>query len=189
MSNQQFILRIEGQGEYLQNAKWAWIRSVKGFNENKKCKECFKPQKDILLGFHKKVKTSKDYPFDADSTRIPINPKINGHNGEVLHYLCIDGKKPYQNEYLHIGFIYDDGNEVRGDFMGQTIIIKNAKNLNFDFSENSEIGNKVREKYADLDNPNTKKECKATECRNFWFGAYFYGDRIKDFVVDTQKEL
>lgn len=62
--------------------------------------------------------------------------------------------------------------------MGQTIIIKNAKNLNFDFGKDSEIGNKAREKYADFDNPNTKKECKATECRNFWFGAYFFGDRI-----------
>lgn len=185
MSNQQFILRIEGQGEYLQNAWFAWIRSVRGFNDNKKCKECFKPQKDILLGFHKKVKTSEDYLFKADSARIPINPKINGHNGEVLHYLCIDSTN--KKDYLHIGFIYSEGSEVRGDFMGQTIIIKNAKTLNFDFSENSEIGNKVREKYADLDNPNAKKECKATECRNFWFGAYFYGDRIKDFVVNTTK--
>lgn len=184
MPNQQFILRIEGQGEYLQNAWWAWICSVRGFDENKKCQACLNPPKDIgLRDFHKEVKIGEYRQFKADSKRMPINPKIKGHNGEVLHYLCIDAKKPYEKNYLHIGFIYDEGNEVRGDFMGQTIIIKNAKNLNFDFSENSEIGNKVREKYADLDNPNVKKEYKTTECRNFWFGAYFYGDRIKDFVV------
>lgn len=177
-SHKQFILKIEGQGEYLQNARWAWISAVKGFDESKKCKNCFKPRKDVLLGFHKKVKIGEDYPFEADSGQMPINPKINGHNGEVPHYLCIDSSNG--KDYLHIGFIYDEGNKkgVKGEFMGQTIIIKNARELNFDFRENSEIGNKVREKYADLDNPNTKKECKATECRNFWFGAYFYGDRI-----------
>lgn len=105
---------------------------------------------------------------------MPINPKIKGHNGEVPHYLCIDATK--SKDYLHIGFIYDENSEVRGDFMGQTIIIKNARNLNFDFSENSKVGNEVREKYAE-------KGSRATECRNFWFGAYFYGDRIKDFII------
>lgn len=173
----KFSLRIKGQGEYLQNAQWAWIHSVRGFNEKAKCQECFKNKgKLVLSAFHKKVKIDIDYPFNADNTKVPINPKIKGHNGEVPHYLCIDSTNG--KDYLHIGFIYDEGNEVRGDFMGQTIIIKNAKNLNFDFSENSEIGNKVREKYAHLDNPNTTKSCKVTECRNFWFGAYFYGDKI-----------
>ncbi|MGX3012054.1 hypothetical protein ACWIUD_10960 [Helicobacter sp. 23-1044] len=170
----KFLLRIEGQGEYLQNAKWAWIHSVSGFYENQKCQACFNG-KPILKAIHKKVKTGEDFAFNADSTKIPINPKIKGHNGEVLHYLCIDSSG---KDYLHIGFIYEQGSEVRGEFMGQTIIIKNAKNLNFDFSENSEIGNEVREKYAHLDKPNTAKSCKVTECRNFWFGAYFYGDKI-----------
>ena len=43
-----FSLRIEGQGEYLQGAKFAWIYSVKGFDENKKCKDCFKPKKEVI---------------------------------------------------------------------------------------------------------------------------------------------
>lgn len=171
-----FSLRIEGQGEYLQGAKFAWIYSVRGFDESKKCKDCFKPKKEAITAFHKKVKTGKEYPFNADNTKVPINPKIKGHNGEVPHYLCIDSTNG--KDYLHIGFIFKQGSEVRGEFMGQTIIIKNAKNLNFDFSKHSEIGNKVREKYAHLDKPDTAKSCKVTECRNFWFGAYFYGDKI-----------
>lgn len=171
-----FSLRIEGQGEYLQGAKFAWIYSVRGFDEKAKCQKCFKNKgKLVLSAFHKKVKTGKEYPFNADNAKIPINPKISGHNGEVPHYLCIDSNG---KDYLHIGFIFKQGSEVRGEFMGQTIIIKNAKNLNFDFSEHSEIGNKVREKYAHLDKPDTVKSCKVTECRNFWFGAYFYGDKI-----------
>ena len=169
-SHKQFILKIEGQGQYLQNAKWAWISSVKGFDESKKCRNCLKPRKDVLLGFHKKVKVGEDYPFEADSEQMPINPKINGHNGEVPHYLCIDSTNG--KDYLHIGFIYDEGKEAEGKFMGQTIIIKNAKNLDFDFGKDSEIGNKVKEKYADLADDNR------LNCRNFWFGAYFYGDRI-----------
>lgn len=173
-AKKQFILRIEGHSEYLQNAKFAWISAVKGFDENTNCRNCFKPRVDVLSAIYKKVKIGENYPFTADSTQMPINPKIKGHNGEVPHYLCIDATK--SNDYLHIGFIYDENSEVRGDFMGQTIIIKNARNLNFDFSENSKIGNKVREKYAE-------KGSRATECRNFWFGAYFYGDRIKDFVI------
>lgn len=176
----QFILRIEGNSEYLQNAAWAWIISVRGFNENEKCQKCFKGKREFSA-FHKKVKVGEDYPFPADSTQIPKIPKIKGHNGEVLHYLCIDATN--KKDYLHIGFIYDKGSDVRGEFLGQTIIIKNARKLNFDFSQNSAIGNKVREKYADFDNPNAKKECKATEYRNYWFGAYFFGDRIKDFVI------
>lgn len=173
-NTQQFILRIKGQGEYLQNAKWAWIHSVRDFNENQKCQKCFNG-KSILSAFHKKVKVGDDYPFNADNAKVPINPKIKGHNGEALHYLCIDSKG---KDYLHIGFIYEKGSETVGDFMGQTIIIKNAKNLNFDFSENSEIGNKVREKYVHLDKPDITKSCKVTECRNFWFGAYFYGNKV-----------
>lgn len=184
MPNQQFILRIEGQGGYLQNARWAWIRSVKNFKLKEKykcCYECFGgSSKSEFKAFHTKVKVGVDTPFEfVDNVKVPINPKIKGHNGEVLHYLCIDSTNG--KDYLHIGFIYDEGNEVRGDFMGQTIIIKNAKNLNFDFGKNSEIGNKVKEKYADLVDDNRLK------CRNFWFGAYFYGDRIKDFVVDITK--
>ena len=171
----KFSLRIEGQGEYLQNAKWAWIYSGRGFDESKKCRDCFNPKKEVITAIHKKVKTGEVFEFNADNAKIPINPKIKGHNGEVLHYLCIDSKG---KDYLHIGFIYEKDSEVRSDFMGQTIIIKNAKNLNFDFSENSAIGNKVREKYANLDKPNTAKSCKVTECRNFWFGAYFYGDKM-----------
>ena len=58
---------------------------------------------------------------------MPINPKIKGHNGEVPHYLCIDSTNG--KDYLHIGFIYDEGNEVRGDFMGQTIIIKKTPKI------------------------------------------------------------
>lgn len=184
MPNQQFILRIEGQGEYLQNAQFAWIRSVRDFRLKEKykcCYECFgTSSKSEFKAFHTKVKVGVDTPFEfVDNVKVPINPKIKGHNGEVLHYLCIDSTNC--KDYLHIGFIYDEGNEVRGDFMGQTIIIKNAKNLNFDFSKNSEIGNKVKEKYAGLVDSN-----KRLECRNFWFGAYFYGDRIKDFVVGAK---
>ena len=178
---QKFLLRIEGQGEYLQNAQWAWIHSVRGFNcpnEMQKCKhqKYLKGQREFGE-FHKKVKIGIDYPFEKfDNAKIPINPKISGHNGEVLHYLCIDSTNG--KDYLHIGFIYEKDSEVRGDFMGQTIIIKNAKNLDFDFSENSAIGNKVREKYTHLDKPDTAKNYRVTECRNFWFGAYFYGDKI-----------
>ena len=177
MSNQQFILRIEGEGECLQNAEWAWIRSVRNFKLKEKykcCYDCFESSpKPEFTSFHTKVKVGVDTPFEfVDDVKVPINSKIKGHNGEVLHYLCIDAEEPY-NDYLHIGFIYNKGSEVRGDFMGQTIIIKNAKNLNFDFSQNSKIGNKVKEKYAGLVDSD-----KRLECRNFWFGAYFYDDRI-----------
>lgn len=177
-TSKQFILRIEGQGEYLQNARWAWIRSVRDFKlkeKYKRCCDCFVSGSNPQTEIHKKVKTRKDYPFDADNAQIPINPKINAHNGEVPHYLCIDGAK----DYLHIGFIYCEGSEIRGDFMGQTIIIKNAKNLHFDFSQNSKIGNKVRETYKNL------VDDTRLECRNFWFGAYFYGDKMKDFIDEN----
>ena len=101
---------------------------------------------------------------------MPINPKIKGHNGEVPHYLCIDSTNG--KDYLHIGFIFKQGSEIRGNFKGQTIIIKNAKNLHFDFNTIGGVGDSVvRRKYSHLD------DC-FTECRNFWFGAYFYGDKI-----------
>lgn len=139
-SHKQFILKVEGQGKYLQNAKWAWIRSVKDFKLKEKykcCYECFgTSSKPEFSAFHTKVKVGVDTPFEfVDDTKMPTNSKINGHNGEVPHYLCIDSTNG--KDYLHIGFIYDEGNKkgVKGKFMGQTITIKNARELNFDFRE------------------------------------------------------
>ena len=165
----------------MQNAKWAWIHSVMGFvdfDKKRKCQQWFKVNGSKLVFSNRrlpnnKIKTGEDYQFNADNAKIPKIAKIKGHNGEVLHYLCIDSTKG--KDYLHIGFIYEQGSEVRCDFMGQTIIIKNAKNLDFDFSQDSAIGNKMREKYAHLDSPNVAKNYKVTECRNFWFGAYYFG--------------
>lgn len=43
-----FSLQIEGQGEYLQGTKFAWIYSVRGFNEKAKCQECFKKKANLF---------------------------------------------------------------------------------------------------------------------------------------------
>lgn len=173
----QFILRIEGNGECLQGAHWAWISSVKGFDERKKCQAYFKGRK-VLQGFDMKAKVGEDLALEADSAQMPINPKIRAHKGEVPHYLCIDSSG---KDYLHLGFIYAEGSEICGDFLGQKIIIKNAKNLDFDFSENSAIGNAVREKYADLNAPDSPPKQNAAitglariftarECGISWWG-------------------
>lgn len=70
-TKKQFILRIEGQGEYLQNAHWFWVCGVRGFNENKNCQACFKPRANVFSATNKsatcksaiyeKAKIGEDY--------------------------------------------------------------------------------------------------------------------------------
>lgn len=171
----KFHLRIEGQGEYFKGARYLWIKSVTGFNDKEHCKKCLKG-KDIWLSDDKHLvraasyKLGLDYPFECDNKPTETSYLIGG---QVLHYLCIGSRvEKSKDDYLHIGFIFKQDSEIRGNFKGQTIIIKNAKNLHFDFNTIGGVGDSVvRRKYSHLD------DC-FTECRNFWFGAYFYGDKI-----------
>ena len=137
-----------------------WIKSVRGFDSTKHCAKCFVGEFIQIKTTHysKPYELGVGYTFTLDSGVLDSSVSVDG---KVLHYFCIVASPYDYNANIHAGFIYAQGHTIERVFKGQKITIENAKEIYFDDSV-------VREKYAHLPR-------EFTTCRNFWFGAYYYG--------------
>lgn len=153
-------LRINAESCALQGAYCMWIKSVKGFLSTKHCAKCLVGEFIKIKDSHFKEPflTNTTYAFALDSAPLPNSRLINNH---ILHYFCIVATPTDYHANIHAGFIYEKGAKVERVFKGQNIVLENAKEIPFDNSM-------VKAKYAHLSD-------KFTSCRNFWFGAYYYG--------------
>lgn len=160
INQKQITLTIESENEIFMGAYCMWIKSVKGFNPTKHCIKCFDGKYINIKPTHftQPFKTNTPYTFALDNS-----PKLTSHliNGEILHYFCIVAQPYNWSLNIHAGFIYSQGDIIERTFKEQKITIENAKEIYFDDSV-------VKEKYSHLPE-------EFTTCRNFHFGAYYYG--------------
>lgn len=164
------ILRIEFNNQPIFEKswyRWFWIWSVRDFDDTKHCQESLKPGKKFSL--IQDIHTNTDIPITLDSKTTSKNPPkvlLGDQRDKIPHYLCLDFQKKLYNKedknYIHFGFIYEEGSHIiktRKD-IGFTLQLSNARELYFDNSV-------VQKKYNGLDK-------KYTDCRNFWFGSYYF---------------
>lgn len=159
--NEQATQKVDSRASaYFQGAYTMWIKSVRGFDSTKHCAKCFVGEFIQIKTTHysKPYELGVGYTFTLDSGVLDSSVSVDG---EVLHYFCIVASPYDYNANIHAGFIYAQGHTIERVFKGQKITIENAKEIYFDDSV-------AREKYAHLPR-------EFTTCRNFWFGAYYYG--------------
>lgn len=156
----KITLRIDSDKALFEGYRFMWIRSVKGFNPQVHCAKCFKGNYININPISPKMpyETNKDYHIELDNKPLLTSVLLDG---KVLHYFCIVSQPYKWEENIHAGFIFKQGSKVERDFKGQHITLTNAKEVYFDDSV-------VQKKYNHLGK-------EFTTCRNFQFGAYYYG--------------